>query len=352
MRRRTLLAFIMLGGVSLSSAAMAQTPTPTTPAPVGLISLQGAGATFPAPLYQKWIEVYGKAHPEVTIDYQAVGSGEGIKQFLAGTVDFGASDAAMSDAQIAQAKAGAVLVPATAGILVLAYNLPDVEGPLKLSREVYVDLFLGKIRHWNDPRIQALNPDLKLPAQTITLIARQDGSGTTYAMSQHLSAISEEWRKGPGTGTLINWPGVTMTARGNEGVAGRIKRSWGSFGYVEYGFAKRLGLPMIHLQNKAGVFVEPSFAIGQTTLAAHVAQMPANLRLFLPDPDGEAAYPIISLSWLLLPERAADAAKSAALKRFLHWALSDGQRHSEAEGYIPLPESVAALARASVDRMQ
>jgi len=350
MRMRTLWA-VLLGLVGVVAVASAQTAMPTA-APAGSVKLHGAGATFPAPLYQKWIEVYSKAHPGVAIDYQAVGSGEGIKQFLAGTVDFGASDAAMSDAQIAQAKTGAVLVPATAGILVLAYNLPDIEGPLKLSREVYTDLFLGKIRHWNDPRIQALNPDLKLPEQTITLIARQDGSGTTYAMSQHLSAISEEWRKGPGTGTLINWPGVTMTARGNEGVAGRIKRSWGSFGYVEYGFAKRLGLPMIHLQNKAGVFVEPSFAIGQTTLAANVAQMPANLRLFLPDPDGEAAYPIISLSWLLLHSHYADPGKRDALKSFVNWALADGQALSEAEGYIPLPDNVATLARAAVDRVQ
>lgn len=350
MRMRTLWA-VLLGLAGVVAVASAQTAM-SNAAPTGSVKLHGAGATFPAPLYQKWIEVYSKAHPEVAIGYQAVGSGEGIKQFLAGTVDFGASDAAMSDAQIAQAKTGAVLVPATAGILVLAYNLPDVEGPLKLSREVYIDMFLGKIRHWNDPRIQALNPDLKLPEQTITLIARQDGSGTTYAMSQHLSAISEEWRQGPGTGTLIHWPGVTMTARGNEGVAGRIKRSWGSFGYVEYGFAKRLGLPMIHLQNKAGVFVEPSFAIGQTTLAANVAQMPANLRLFLPDPDGEGAYPIISLSWLLLHSHYADPARRDALKSFVNWALADGQALSEAAGYIPLPDNVATLARAAVARVQ
>lgn len=349
MRRRIFLAAV-LGGMSLISAALAQTAV--APAATGSVTLHGAGATFPAPLYQKWIEVYGKARPAVKLHYDVVGSGEGVKRFLANTVDFGASDSAMSDEQIQQAKSGATLIPATAGILVLAYNLPEVEGTLKLSRALYADIFLGKIRHWNDPRIQELNPDLKLPKQVITLVARQDSSGTTYAMSNHLSAISEEWRKGLGTGTMMNWPGVTMTARGNEGVAGRIKRSWGSFGYVEYGFAKRLGLPMIHLENKAGRYVEPSFASGQATLGANIDKIPANLRVFLPDPDGQDAYPIISLSWLLLHGQYADAAKRDALKDFVNWALADGQTLSEAEGYIPLPENVATLARAAVGRVQ
>ncbi|MBK8184595.1 MAG: phosphate ABC transporter substrate-binding protein PstS [Candidatus Competibacteraceae bacterium] len=347
--RILLAAAVSLAG--MASLASAQTPT-ITPTPAGPVKLHGAGATFPAPLYQKWIEVYGKAQPAVQIDYDVVGSGEGVKRFLANTVDFGASDSAMSDEQINQAKAGATLVPATASILALAYNLPDVTGALKLSRAVYADIFLGKIRHWNDPRIQALNPDLKLPKQVITLVARQDGSGTTYAMSNHLSAVSEEWRKGPGTGTTINWPGVTMTARGNEGVAGRIKRSWGSFGYVEYGFAKRLGLPMIHLENKAGHYVEPSFERGQATLAANIDKIPANLRVFISDPDGEKAYPIISLSWLLLHGQYADQGKRDAIKSFVSWALADGQQLSEAEGYIPLPDAVATLARAAVDRVQ
>ncbi len=348
MRRRIFLAAV-IGGVGLMSAALAQTPA--VPA-AAAVALHGAGATFPAPLYQKWIALYGKEHPAVHIDYQAVGSGEGIQRFLARSVDFGASDSAMSDQQLRQAKAGAVLVPTTGSILALAYNLPGVEGPLKLSRAVYTDIFLGKIRHWDDPRIQELNPELKLPKQVITLVARQDSSGTTYAMSNHLSAASEEWRRGPGTGNVISWPSVTMTARGNEGVAGRIKRSWGSFGYVEHGYAKRLGLPVIHLQNKAGRYVAPSFESGRATLAANVGQMPADLRLFLPDPDGEEAYPLISLTWLLLYDHYPDAAKSAALKGFVSWALSEGQRHSEAEGYIPLTDSVATLARAAVERVR
>lgn len=352
MRRRTLLAAV-IGGVGLLSAAFAQTASvPATPTTTEPVALHGAGATFPAPLYQKWIAVYRKTHPEVAIDYQAVGSGEGIKRFLANTVDFGASDSALSDEQIGQAKAGAMLVPTTASVLALAYNLPDLTGTLKLSRAVYADIFLGKIRHWNDPRIQELNPSLNLPKQVITLVARQDSSGTTYAMTNHLSAISEEWRQGPGTGNMVNWPGVTMTARGNEGVAGRIKHSWGSFGYVEYGFAKRLGLPMIHLENKAGHYIEPTFEKGQATLTANIDKIPDNLRVFMPDPNGAAAYPIISLSWLLLHGQYTDSGKRDALKGFVNWALADGQKLSEAEGYIPLPDGVATLARAAVDRVK
>jgi phosphate transport system substrate-binding protein len=342
-----------LGLAGVVSLAFGQNPIPTPSAAASeRVVLRGAGATFPAPLYRKWIDVYTKANPNVAIEYQDVGSGEGTKLFLDNAVDFGASDSALNDEQIQQAKAGATLVPTTAGAIVLAYNLPDVEGTLKLSREVYADIFTGKIREWNDPRIQALNPDIKLPKQTITLIARQDSSGTTYALTSHLSAISEAWRKGPGIGKVVNWPGVSMTARGNEGVAGRIKRSWGSIGYVEYGFAKRLGLPVIHLQNKAGAFVEPNLNSGQAALAANVDQIPANLRVLLPDPEGQDSYPIVTFTWLLLHDRYPDQRKAAALKGFVNWALTDGQRYGSEMGYIPLPDGVATLARAAVDHVR
>ena len=346
-------AIAMLGFTGLIPAVQAQTAAPAATTATGPVALRGAGATFPAPLYQKWIAVYTKANPTLAIEYQAVGSGEGVKRFLENSVDFGASDAALSDEQIAKVSAGATLVPATAGAIVLAYNLPDVKGTLKLSREVYADIFLGKIRNWNDPKIQALNPDLKLPNLTITLVARQDSSGTTYAMTNHLSAISAAWRnQGPGVGKMIDWPGISMVAPGNEGVAGRIKRSWGSIGYVEYGFAKRLGLPMAQLENKAGVFVEPNLNSGQAALAANISQIPGNLRVFLPDPDGADSYPIVTFTWLLLYDRYPNPQKSAALKGFVNWALTDGQRYSSDEGYIPLPDNVATLARAAVDRVQ
>lgn len=337
-------AFGLTGGIS---TAFGQTS-----AEDASVTLQGAGATFPAPLYRKWIDVYTGMNPNVAIDYQAVGSGEGTKRFLANSVDFGASDSAMSDEQISQAKAGAKLIPATAGIVVLAYNLPDVKGTLKLSREVYADIFLGKIRVWNDPRIQALNPELKLPRQTIALVARLDSSGTTYATTNHLSAINPEWKTGPGIGKVIDWPGNAMMATGNEGVAARIKRSWGSIGYVEYGFAKRLGLPMVYLENRAGRFVEPAPESGQAAIAANVDLIPGNLRVFLPDPEGEGSYPIVTFTWLLLHERYEDSRKGAAVKRFVDWALTEGQGYSAEMGYIPLPDAVATFARAAVNAIQ
>jgi phosphate transport system substrate-binding protein len=267
------------------------------------VHLEGAGATFPAPLYKKWITTFMAQNPDVALDYKDVGSGEGVRRFLARTVDFGASDGALTDEQIASVPNGARLVPATAGIVVLAYNLPGLGGGLRLSRDVYVDIFLRKIEMWNDSRIQAINPAIKLPNRSIVIAARLDGSGTTFALANHLSAISPAWRQGPGVGYMVDWSGRAMVARGNEGVAGLIKVSEGAIGYVEYGFAERLGLAMAHLQNKAGRYVAPSHGSGQAALANNVKQMPANLRLYLPDPDGEESYPIVSLSWLLVYDR-------------------------------------------------
>ena len=318
----------------------------------GKIVLQGAGATFPAPLYKKWIGVFTAQNPDVAVEYKEVGSGEGVRRFLAQTVDFGASDGALTDEQMARVANGARLVPATAGMVVLAYNLPGVGGALKLSRDVYVDIFLRKIVKWNDPRIQAVNPDLKLPNRSIVIAARQDRSGTTFALANHLSAISQDWQRGPGVGYAIDWSGRAMLARGNEGVAGLVKVSEGSLGYVEYGFAERLHLPMAHLQNKAGRYVAPNDRTGQVALASNVKQMPDNLRLYIPDPDGEESYPIVSLTWLLLYERYQDPQKSAALKRFVTWGLSLGQSYSPELGYIALPADVARHSRAALERIQ
>jgi phosphate transport system substrate-binding protein len=315
------------------------------------VRLEGAGATFPALLYKKWIGLYAAQNPNVVIDYKDVGSGEGVRRFLARSVDFGASDGALTDEQMAGVERGVRLIPVTAGMVVLAYNLPGLGGDLKLSREVYADLFLGKIVRWNDPRIKALNPTLDLPNRTIGVAARQDGSGTTFAMSNHLSAISAEWRKGPGTGYSVNW-GHAMRARGNEGVAALIKHSEGAIGYVEYAFALRLGLATARLQNKAGQYVAANDRSGQATLFNNVKQMPENLRLFLPDPEGAESYPIVSFSWLLLYENYPDQEKSAALKRFITWSLSLGQSYGPEMGYVPLPAEVASLSRVALDRIR
>jgi len=314
--------------------------------------LQGAGATFPAPLYKKWIGIFTAQNPDITVEYKDVGSGEGVQRFLAHTVDFGASDAAMTDEQMAKVANGARLVPTTAGMVVLAYNLPGLDGALKLSRDVYADIFLRKIGKWNDPRIQALNPGLKLPNRSIVLAARQDRSGTTFALANHLSAISAEWQRGPGVGYSIDWSGRAMLARGNEGVAGLVKLSEGALGYMEYGFAERLRLPTAQLQNKAGRYVGPSDRSGQAALTSSVARMPDNLRLYLPDPEGEDSYPIVSLTWLLLYERYPDQQKSAALKRFLTWGLSLGQSYGPELGYIALPADVTSRSRAALERIQ
>jgi len=321
--------------------------------PAATLTLQGAGATFPAPLYRRWISVYTTEHPEVAIDYKDVGSGEGVKRFVAASVDFAASDGAMSDEQMSQVNAGVRLVPATAGMVVLAYNLPGLGGELKLSRDVYLDIFDGTIVKWNDPRIRTANPGLTLPNRSIVIVARQDSSGTTFALTNHLSTISAPWRNvGPGVGYLVDWSRRATLARGNEGVAARVKISEGAIGYVEYGFARRLGLPMASLQNRAGRYVAPASPAGQAALASNVKSMPPNLRLFLPDPEGVDAYPIVTFSWLLLQDRYPDAQRTAVLKKFVAWCLTDGQGLSRELGYIPLPAEVASISLAAVDRVE
>ncbi len=241
------------------------------------MTLQGTGATFPAPLYQRWFSEYNKLHPDVQINYQALGSGAGIKQFQQGLVNFGASDAAMTDAEMAAVKEGVVLLPMTAGSIVLTYNLPDVPSELKLSRDAYVGIFLGKITQWNDPIIAKANPGAKLPDTKITVVTRSDGSGTTYVFTSHLSAISDAWKSGPGAGKTVNFP-VGVAGKGNPGVTALIKQTPGAIGYVEYGYAKQTGMPMAVLENKSGKYIKPDLETGKNALASvRVAGQPARL---------------------------------------------------------------------------
>lgn len=334
---------------TLAAALLFAAPAQAAPA----LALQGAGATFPAPLYKKWIGAYRKIDPAVSIDYKAVGSGEGVQRFLADQVDFGASDAAMSDDQMAAARNGAVLVPTAAGMVALAYNLPGLSGPLRLSRETYVALLMGRIPRWNDARLQAINPGLDLPDREVVLVARRDSSGTTFALTNHLSAASPEWRdRGPGAGKLIRWPAGAMLVQGNEGVAARIKVSVGAVGYVEYGYAKATGLAVAELENKAGHYVAPGDASGTAALAANLSRIPANLRIFLPDPEGEEAYPIVSFSWLLLKEHYPDPARAAALKSFVAWGLARGQDYTGELGFIRLPPELSERGRLALARVQ
>jgi phosphate transport system substrate-binding protein len=283
----------------------------------------------------------------VVVEYDIVGSGEGTKRFLAGTVDFGASDAALTDEEIASVKTGAVMVPVTAGSIVLAYSPEGMPPQVKLSRSVYADIFLGKITRWDDDRIAAINPGVTLPKHDIQVVVRQDGSGTTFAFTKHLSAISEEWRKGPGEGKSVGWPAHISQANGNEGVAGTISRGVGMIGYVEYGTAKRAGLGMAWIENKAGNYIKPSGTSGLETLLQ--AKMPSNLRLFMPDPDGKDSYPIVTYSWLLLYRKYDDAKKLDVLKDVVRWCLDDGQQDSESLGYIRLAPHVVSVATHSVE---
>jgi phosphate transport system substrate-binding protein len=299
-------------------------------------------------LYKKWFAEYQALHPDVVITYDAVGSGEGVRRFIGkdvkegDAVDFGASDAAMTDDQIVQISKGALLVPATAGSVVLAYNIPNFGGELKLSRDALAGIFLGRIRNWNDPAIAKANPGAALPKLTIVTVARQDASGTTFAFTKHLDAISPEWSARYGAATLIAWPGNTMLARGNENVAGRVQHSEGSIGYVGYEFAHRLGLEMASLENRDGSFVRPGYQTGMAALAA--ADLPPNLRLFIADPAGREAYPIVTFSWILLYREYADPGRGKAVRDLFRWCLNDGQKFASDLGYVPLSPNVSSKA--------
>jgi phosphate transport system substrate-binding protein len=300
-------------------------------------TVQGSGATFPAPLYQRWFVEYNKLHPDVQVNYQPIGSGAGIKQFQQGLTDFGASDAAMTDEQMAATKNGVQLIPMTAGIIVLTYNLPGAPSDLKLSRAAYTGIFLGKITSWNDPAIAKTNPNVQLPDTKITVVSRSDGSGTTFVFTSHLSAISDAWKSGPGKGTTVNFP-VGVAGKGNPGVTALVKQTPGAIGYVEYAYAKQNNLPMAVLENKSGDFIAPSLSAGQEALSS--VKLPSDLRAWLPDPQGPKAYPIVTYTWMLFHKKYDDAKLAQTLKSIVMYGLDQGQSFSSDLGYIPLPPGV------------
>ena len=314
--------------------------------------LMGAGATFPNPLYQKWSEEFTKVYPKVEVEYDAVGSGKGVDKFLKEEVDFGASDGAMTDSEMAKVQRGVLLVPTTAGMIVLAYNSEGLPRKnLKLPRDVYVDIFLGKITKWDDERIAKANPEVKeWPNLPITVAVRQDGSGTTFAFTNHLAAVSDEWKKTRGAGKVIDWHGSAQRAAGNEGVAGLIKRTPGAVGYIEFGLAQRLSLPMAVLENKAGNFIRPVSGTGLSALLEH--KMPDNFRDFIPDPAGKDSYPIITYTWMLLYKKYPDAKKAAAIKEFAEWCLTDGQGFCETLGFVRLPPTLAQAVLREIGKIE
>ncbi|MBE7381851.1 MAG: phosphate ABC transporter substrate-binding protein PstS [Leptolyngbya sp. SIO1E4] len=325
--------------------------TAANPAPTAApITLNGTGASFPLFLYERIFGEYRQTvDPNLLINYQPTGSAAGIQQMISQTVDFGASDVAMTDDEIAQVEPGVVLIPMTAGTVAIAYNLPGVESGLKLTRTALVNIFLGQLTQWNAPEIAAANPEVTLPDLPITLVHRSDGSGTTAVLTAHLSAISPDWDAQVGTGLNVNWPaGVGIKA--NAGVSAQIQQAEGAIGYVEYSYANQLGLPIAALENQAGQFVEPSPAAGAKGLAA--VTMPENLKVFVTDPADPEAYPIVTYSWILAYQQYEEAAKGEALKAVLKWGLSEGQQFSEQLGYIPLPSAVVEQAAAAVDSIQ
>jgi phosphate transport system substrate-binding protein len=365
-KRKLWLAPVLALSLSLASCGGSQTTapsgenagssTPTTPenntttntASGASASLTGAGASFPAPLYQRWFAEYNKQNPNVQVTYQSVGSGAGVEQFTQQTVDFGASDVAMTDEEIAGIDRGVVMLPMTAGSIVLAYNLPDLQG-LQLSRQVYTDILLGKITKWNDPAISAINPDLELPDSDITVVYRSDGSGTTGVFTQHLSTISPEWKEKVGEGKTVQWP-VGLGAKGNEGVTAQILQTEGSLGYVEYGYAKQQQIPTASLENKAGNYIAPSSETATQALSA--VTLPENLRAFINDPEGEQSYPIVSYTWILAYQNYDDANKLNAFKEVINWSLTEGQSYAEELGYIPLPENVVTKVESALGTIQ
>lgn len=304
--------------------------------------LTGAGSTFAYPLYSHWASDYTKV-AGVNINYQSIGSGGGIRQFSEQTVDFGATDGPMSDEELSRAKGGAVLhIPTALGGVVVTYNLPTVNQPLKLTGQVVANMFLGKITKWNDPQIAALNPGVALPNQDLLVVHRSDGSGTTYVFTDYLAAVSPEWASGPKKGKEVAWP-VGLGGKGNEGVAGQVKMTPGAVGYVELAYATQNGLPLGQIKNATGNFVSPSTETITAAASGIADKLPANTdyRISIVNAPGATAYPISSFTWVLAYRNSADTAKARKLVDFLHWGLTEGQKSEAQLGYAPLPPAMA-----------
>jgi len=330
--------FVLFGLSLLAGAAAAQT------------TLNGAGATFPNPIYQKWFSEYHNAHPDLQINYQSIGSGGGIRQLSAGTVDFGASDGPMTDQQLVDAKQKIYHLPTVLGAVVPAYNVPGVSGEIKFSGPVLADIFMGKITNWNDKAIAKLNPGVSFPDRAIVIVHRSDGSGTSYIFTDYLSKVSSEWASGPGKGTSVKWP-VGLGAKGNEGVAGMIRQMQGALGYVELIYALQNNIAFGSVQNASGSFVKASLA-STTAAAASMKTMPADFRVSITNAPGKDAYPIASFTWLLVPAQWKDGGKSKMFTDFLTWMLDNGQGMVEQLNYAPLPKEVAEKERAVIKQIR
>ena len=316
--------------------------------------LNGAGATFPNPIYSKWFDEYHKQHPDVEINYQSKGSGAGIRQLTEGTVDFGASDGPMTDEQLkaAQDKRGTPIlhIPTVLGAVVPAYNLPDVKTEIKFSGELLADIFLGKVTKWSDPAFAKDNPGVKFPDKPIVVVHRADGSGTTYIFSDYLSKVSQEWKDKVGKGTALQWP-TGLGQQGNEAVANMVRQMDGGIGYVELIYALQNSIAFGPVKNAAGKYVKASLE-STTAAAASVKEMPDDFRVSITNAPGEKAYPIASFTWLLVPAKWNDSTKVKAMVDYLNWMIDSGEKMTESLYYAPLPKSVAAKVKAKIKEIK
>jgi phosphate transport system substrate-binding protein len=326
MRTRFLALAALLGAVAPAAAQ---------------VQLTGAGATFPYIIYSDWMTTYMQGHPDVKLNYQSIGSGGGIRQFSDGTVDFGGSDAPMSDSAIAAIHGDVLHIPTVLGAVVATYNLPAVSATLKFTPDVLADIFLGKITKWNDARIASVNAGVPLPATDIVVVHRSDGSGTSYIFTDYLSKVSPAWQTQVGKGTSVNWP-VGLGGKGNEGVSATVSQTPGAIGYIELGYAMANKLPAAQLRNKAGVFVAPTLESTTAALAGAMNAMSPNtdFRVSITDPGGRTAYPIASMTYLLLHKSYSDAPKAKALIQYVWWAETEGQAKAAPLGYAPLPQQL------------
>ena len=321
---------------------------------VGQTKLNGAGATFPNPMYSKWFSEYNKIHSDVEVNYQPIGSGGGIRQVTEGTVDFGASDMPMTDDQLkaaqAKLKTKVLNIPTVMGAVVPAYNIPGVTGEVKFTPDILAGIFLGRITNWNDKAISSVNPDLKFPDKEIIVVHRSDGSGTTFIWTDYLSKVSSDWKAQVGSDTSVKWP-RGLGGKGNDGVAGEIRQLAGAIGYVELIYAVQNKIPYGSVRNSSGIFLKASLE-GVTAAAASAPKMPADFRVSITNAPGKDAYPISSFTWLLIPEKSKDAAKGKILADFLNWMASDGQKMTNALTYASLPDSVAAKVKETIKQVK
>ncbi|HEX9917707.1 MAG TPA: phosphate ABC transporter substrate-binding protein PstS [Pyrinomonadaceae bacterium] len=349
--RNVAFAVLLVAALAMLSACSGERADSTTAGVSGeTIRLQGAGATFPNPLYQKWLSEYGKVNPKAKIDYLSIGSGGGIQQIQSQTIDFGASDAPMSDEDLKKAPGEILHIPTVLGAVVITYNLQGISAPLRFSPDVIADIFLGKIKKWNDPRIAADNASAALPATDIAVVHRSDGSGTTAVFTDYLAKVSPEWKTKPGAGKSVDWP-VGIGGKGNEGVSGQIKQTPNTIGYVELAYAVQTKLPVALIRNKSGTFVEPSLAATTAAAAESLATTPADLRVSITDPAGAQAYPISSYTYVLVYKDQKDAAKGKALVDFLWWGIHEGQQVTKDPQYpyAALPAEIVEKASAMLN---